>query len=267
MMYTRIFTLVVLLINLNLTLLSAQNDHLKGLTKVDLLQMPDVNIEPDKYPVYNTFGQKLTDVQVLQAMMSQKYLPDLYVDNNGDIKAIVLRPVSIEENISLKPIPEEIDNNSESFDALVKAMANPNLVEGSSAPDFEITDINGKKYSLQSLKGKVIVMNFWFTDCKPCKVEIPELNTLVEKYSAEDVVFLGFALDDNSKLDPFLEKTEFKYTMFPNSKNVADSYKISGYPTHVVIDKDSKIAFSTVSYSAITTLIIERNINKLLGKE
>jgi len=60
---------------------------------------------------------------------------------------------------------------------------------GSDAPDFSAVDMNGNSYSLGILKGKVVVINFWFVECKPCVIEMPELNEIVEKYKSEEVVF------------------------------------------------------------------------------
>src|SRR6185312_613814 len=53
---------------------------------------------------------------------------------------------------------------------------------GSEAPDFTVADLNGKMYKLSDLKGKTVVLNFWFTTCAPCVTEMPELNRLIEKY-------------------------------------------------------------------------------------
>ena len=67
---------------------------------------------------------------------------------------------------------------------------------GLDAPDFSAADMNGKTYSLSSLKGKIVVINFWFVECKPCLIEMPDLNEIVEKYKSEEVVFLAFALNE-----------------------------------------------------------------------
>src|SRR5215207_201627 len=62
---------------------------------------------------------------------------------------------------------------------------------------FNTTDINGKNVNLKNLKGKVIVLNFWFINCAPCRSEIPLLNALVDSFKTNDkVVFVAVALDD-----------------------------------------------------------------------
>lgn len=120
--------------------------------------------------------------------------------------------------------------------------AKSNLI-GKDAIPFSVKDINENEYSLKNLREKVIVMNFWFIACHGCVLEIPDLNKLVEKYKGKEVVFLGFANDKKDKLIPFLQKTPFNYIIIPESKAISISYEVKSFPTHVVIDKDSKIKY------------------------
>ena len=76
--------------------------------------------------------------------------------------------------------------------------------------------------------------------------------------------FLGFATNKKSKIDSFLEKNNFSYDIIPNSKKIATDYQVSGYPTHVVIDKNSKIAYLTSGLSPITINRIDQTIKSLL---
>ncbi|WP_420577286.1 peroxiredoxin family protein [Ekhidna sp.] len=109
------------------------------------------------------------------------------------------------------------------------------------APEFSVEDIYGNKYTLADLKGKAVVINFWFIGCAPCIVEMPGLNKLVELYEDEDVVFLAFALDSKSSLENFLEKKEFKYNIIASSREIADMFDVTGYPTHVILDKKGNV--------------------------
>lgn len=115
------------------------------------------------------------------------------------------------------------------------------------APTFNIANINNVNYSLENLNGKVIVMNFWFTGCGPCKQEIPALNELVKKYQKDDVVFLALALDDDLKiLNSYLKKNPFSYVIIPKASQVAKDYKVTLYPTQIVIDKNGNIVSTLV---------------------
>ncbi len=122
-------------------------------------------------------------------------------------------------------------------DSAVKAMFNK------PAPDFDLTDLNGRKWSLAKLKGKVVVLNFWYTSCTPCIEEMPELNEIVKMYPSEKVVFLALTFNDAPKLKTFFKTHEFSYNILPDSKVVDQHYQISGWPTSLVIDKNGMIKF------------------------
>ena len=110
------------------------------------------------------------------------------------------------------------------------------------APDFEANLLNGKKISSKEYKGKVIVLNFWFTGCGPCKQEIPDLNELVKKYKNKNVVFLACALDDDKELlKKYLKQNPFSYDIVPDAHKIVEEYKVSVYPTHIIVNKDGNI--------------------------
>ena len=120
---------------------------------------------------------------------------------------------------------------------------------GTSAPGFSVTDINGNEYALKNLKGKVVVLNFWFVNCPPCIREIPELNELVEKYKEKDVAFLAFARDSKSKVNKFLAQTNFDYKIIANSGRMTRMFNTHGFPTNIIIDQKGKIVFHEAAYS------------------
>ena len=115
------------------------------------------------------------------------------------------------------------------------------------APQFTLKDVDGKEYSKESLKGKIVVMNFWGIWCGPCRREIPQLNKLVKQYEdRQDVVFLAVSSDPVDKLKHFIQETEFNYRLI-SEKNATDlSTKIIdlgmiAFPSHAVLDKDGNV--------------------------
>jgi len=130
-------------------------------------------------------------------------------------------------------------------DSVVKAMVNK------AAPDFNLTDMQGKKWSLAELRGKVVVLNFWYTSCPPCVAEMPQLNALAKGYSPDSVVFLALTFNEVQKVTTFLQKHEFGYTILPDSKEIDQQYKVSGWPTNLVINKEGIITFAVNSSSDI----------------
>jgi thiol-disulfide isomerase/thioredoxin len=133
--------------------------------------------------------------------------------------------------------------------------------EGDVFPTFRERDINGNKYNLKELAGKVVVLNFWFINCPPCRREIPELNDVVKKYKDnKDVVFLAIALDQKADLEDFLKTSPYNYNVVDNGRFTAQKYNINLYPTHVVIDKQGKILFHTSGFSQSTVPWLKKSI-------
>jgi peroxiredoxin len=115
------------------------------------------------------------------------------------------------------------------------------LQEGTILKELNFKDSNGNNYTLDSLKGKVIVLNFWFIGCKPCVEEIPDLNRIQEKFKDKDVVFLAVTFDSKKKLEEFVKKKPFNFTLVPDSMKIIRQFYVNSYPTTMLIDKDRKI--------------------------
>ena len=112
------------------------------------------------------------------------------------------------------------------------------------APDFTLSDMKGKKWSLADLRGKVVVLNFWYTSCPPCVEEMPKLNEITKLYNSNQVVFLALTFNDIPKVQTFLKTHEFNYNILPASKVVDQLYKIIGWPTSLVINKKGVITYA-----------------------
>ena len=111
------------------------------------------------------------------------------------------------------------------------------------APGFEVKALDGETLRLADFKGKVVVLNFWYISCPPCRVEIPGLNKLVDEFSGQDVVFIGFALDKPEELRGFLKEFSFKYQIVAEASAICSLYGVSVFPTHVIINKQGQIEF------------------------
>jgi thiol-disulfide isomerase/thioredoxin len=135
------------------------------------------------------------------------------------------------------------------------------------APLFEAVSLAGESYALEKLRGQVVVLNFWFIGCLPCRTEIPLLNQLVETYGGRDVVFLAFANDATEPLRGFLHDYPFRYVVLPDSELLARAYGIYGYPTHVVIDREGRITADLAGSSLRLEAILGGYIETALGEE
>lgn len=168
-------------------------------------------------------GKKLTKDDIMQIMNSGKKFT-LSPVKNGDSTIYHLQFLSDEELAKTEVLRTD----------LIKAL------EGKSLAPFNLSTLDGEVVSESSIKGKVTVLNFWYTGCKPCIREMPELNKLVDKFEGE-VNFLALALDLPEEVEAFLTKREFKYRHLPDSKSFIESLGINVYPTHLIIDKEGKV--------------------------
>ncbi|HEY0669602.1 MAG TPA: TlpA disulfide reductase family protein, partial [Sphingobacteriaceae bacterium] len=145
--------------------------------------------------------------------------------------------------------------------AMAKPQVSPYFETGKRLKDFSVRDLDGNKYKLKDLAGKVVVLNFWFINCAPCRMEIPDLNKVVTKYKNNtDVVFLGIALDDARSLEDFLKDTPFNYNIVSDGRYEASMYGVKSYPTHVILDRKSNIIFHTHGLAANTVHWIDKSI-------
>lgn len=116
----------------------------------------------------------------------------------------------------------------------------PAVGKGMPAPDFTLTDIAGKSWSLAGLKGKVVVINFWATWCPPCKSEMPSLSNFFNKsMDKEDIVILTVLYNDSpDAARQYFETNGFQMpVLLDPSSRVAGDYGLTGVPETFVIDK------------------------------
>jgi thiol-disulfide isomerase/thioredoxin len=180
---------------------------------------------------------------------------NFYPENpSAENSAFIIRRFTKEEKQKLMdkmPVPDE----SKSFRT------------GTKFGTFNETDINGNRYKSKDMKGKVIVINFWFINCPPCRMEIPELNEMVASYKDnKDVIFIGIALDERYELQEFLKTFPFDYNIIENGRNLASSYRVSSFPTHVVVDRDGKVKFHTSGLAKNTVYWLKKSTDEALAK-
>ena len=132
---------------------------------------------------------------------------------------------------------------------------------------FEAVDIRGRTVNTKNLKGKIVVLNFWFIRCPPCRMERPYLNEIVNEYKKDsNVVFIAVALDPKQDLENYLKDNPFHYQVIPDGRKIAGENKVEQYPTHAILDKEGKIVFNSISYNSVTGHWIRKTINELGGR-
>jgi len=139
------------------------------------------------------------------------------------------------------------------------------------AEEFNGVSLDGKTFDLNDLKGQVVAMTFWSTRCPICSSEIPKLNQLVAANRGKNVVFLAFTNENEARVQPYLAKKQFDYTIIPNSFGTllkyADKDKNGNinmpYPAYFLINQQGQIEFKANGWDKTDKLGSE--INRLLG--
>lgn len=107
-------------------------------------------------------------------------------------------------------------------------------------PDFDLTDMQGRKWTLAELKGKVAFVNVWATWCGPCQQELPHLQKLFDRVKdRKDVILLTLNVDeDRMPIAPFLKSNHYSFPVLPAYAFVRDTLKVVGIPRNWIIGPD-----------------------------
>lgn len=117
--------------------------------------------------------------------------------------------------------------------------------ESNMAPDMSFTDSEGKTFTLSSLRGKVVFLNFWATWCPPCRAEMPSINALYERFREDkNVIFLTVDTDGNyRKASAFLKRQQYSLPLYVADSEIPRELLGRSIPTTVIINKKGQIAY------------------------
>ena len=206
-----------------------------------------LTLEPDKEENYQiayleTLERKVTDRTIVdkQATRSVTGLFRHYSGNLDDVMAVYNRICS---NDSLR---EAVNDEYKEY---VRAFGN--LMPGKPAPDFEMTDMTGKKCRLSDLRGKYLYIDVWATWCSPCREEIPYMARLYEHFAKDKrIALVSISVDSNVKTwEQFIEREKPAWAQYVVDRKtnafLDKEYRIYGIPHFMLIDPEGRfIAYS-----------------------
>ena len=186
---------------------------------------------------------------------------DELIFTDYEINSVNLSELKVRQKKVLLNNPIERDGNNSHLSRLEKM-----LHVGDKAPLFVGKYYSNKEeFTVNDFVGKgVIVVDFWYTHCHPCVKAMPSLNKLYLKYKDKGLKVFGLNSVDNQprsidNLNRFLSKRDISYDIILTQPEVDIMYKINGYPTMYVVDKDGKIAYVEIGFS-------EEDFGKLVDK-
>lgn len=136
------------------------------------------------------------------------------------------------------------------------------------APAFELKDLSGKTFTLESFRGKAVVLDFWATWCGPCRMSIPMLQAFYKKHQNNDLVVLGINMDDDpSGVYSFVEKIGITYpVLYGGSSDIGSNYRVEGIPSFVFIDRKGQIVDRYDGFSAEMLPAWESTLQRILAE-
>jgi len=136
------------------------------------------------------------------------------------------------------------------------------------APAVSLDLVEGGKLDLASLRGKVVLVDFWATWCIPCISEIPMFNELIKEYKDQGLEMIAISLDEEgaAKVKPFLKRYPMNYTQVVGDKSIAGQFSVedSSLPVAFLIDKQGRIRFKHVGVTKKEAF--ESEIKQLLAE-
>jgi len=144
------------------------------------------------------------------------------------------------------------------------------LAPGTPAPEFQLPSLSGSPVALASLRGEVVVLNFWATWCPPCVAEMPSLERLHRALGPEGLAVVTVSTDeDEGELRDFVKRYSLTMPVLldPGGRIAAGRYRTTGYPETFVIDRTGRLVKQYVGPAEWDTPAALAHFRELLGNE
>ena len=178
-------------------------------------------------------------------------------DNEGNSVVAIGLDVDLPKSVVRKAIPREQVHNADQFQNGVNMMRTMQELTqanvkadgtfyspkaGEHFPQFSEKDMDGRTWTNDSVRGRVMVLNLWYSGCGPCRAEMPELSTWKEKFP--NVMFFSATYHDAEIVKRITDKHHFTWTHLVEAKDMMSWIGTEGFPFTVVVDKQGIVRYA-----------------------
>ena len=140
----------------------------------------------------------------------------------------------------------------------------PELALHKMAPAFEVTSLDGAKFNLDAMGGRVVLVDFWATWCGPCNEELPEMKKIAKEFAGQPFVMISVSSDkDETAWKEFIQKHEMTWVQYRDGDHkLADEFGVTSIPHYFTIDSDGVLTSEMMGSGSD----VEGKLKKLIAK-
>ena len=137
------------------------------------------------------------------------------------------------------------------------------------APDFTLKTLEGREINLASLKGKVVLLDFWATWCSPCRESIPHLVALYKNYQEKGLQVIGMSVDKGEAevVRRFSKSMDIPYPIILTPEEVTRDFGVTALPTTFLIDKEGRIQEKVIGFNSKIAKEMVAKIGELISEK
>jgi thiol-disulfide isomerase/thioredoxin len=217
----------------------------------------DEGLEKHKGEIFARAHEEMT-----KALTAAPNFPDaMYVDGQilAHLKQDDAARKQFEQFVRMRP-EEDLDRQR-----ALRYISEPELARARMAPPFSITTTNGERVSLDELKGKAVLIDFWATWCAPCREALPHMREIAKKFEGQPLVILSVSLDDDKqKWKEFVAKNGMTWLQYRDGGfkgPIATLFAVRAIPQTFTIDADGVLQDQHIGDASI-----EGKLKKLVGR-
>ena len=164
---------------------------------------------------------------------------------------------------------QEFVNRNPNASAAAEArrmIANPRRARELFAPGFSFVSLDGRRLSLEELRGKTVLLDFWGTWCPPCRAATPDLIRVAKKFEDRQFVILGISSDKSAQVvTDYVNKHTMSWPQFVDQeRTIHRAYAVTAFPTYVIIDHEGIVRGRRMAYSTEVTIWLNNEIKRTI---